>query len=48
VHPSGAVLSSTPIYNSANASSGATAEIEEKVTIHKDGDKVNVSLKDVR
>ncbi|MBO9729705.1 MAG: hypothetical protein J7623_13795 [Chitinophaga sp.] len=48
VHPSGAVLSSTPIYNSASASSGATAEIEEKVTIRKDGDKVNVSLKDVR
>lgn len=48
VHPSGAVLSSTPIYNSASGASGATAEIEEKITIHKDGDKVTVSLKDVR
>ncbi|MBC9929381.1 hypothetical protein [Chitinophaga qingshengii] len=48
VHPSGAVLSSTPIYNSANGSSGATAEIETTVTIRKDGDKLDVKLKDVR
>ncbi len=48
VHPSGAVLSSTPIYKSANASSGATAQIESYVTIRKDGDKVDVNLKDVR
>lgn len=48
VHPSGTVLSSNPIYKSANAASGATAEIEMKVTIRKDGDKVDVNLKDVR
>ncbi|MCW3463011.1 DUF3108 domain-containing protein [Chitinophaga nivalis] len=48
MHPSGAVLSSNPVYKSASASSGATAEIELKVTIRKDGDKVDVNLKDVR
>lgn len=48
VHPSGTVLSSTPIYNSASGATGATAEIESKVTIRKDGDKVNTDLKDVR
>ncbi|NML21171.1 hypothetical protein HHL16_09815 [Pseudoflavitalea sp. G-6-1-2] len=48
VHPSGAVLSSSPIYKSANAATGARAEIELKVTIKNDGDKVDVNLKDVR
>ncbi|RFS26708.1 hypothetical protein DVR12_02665 [Chitinophaga silvatica] len=48
MHPSGAVLSSSPTYGSASASSGATAEIESIVTIRKDGDKVDVSLKEVR
>ncbi|MBC9914788.1 hypothetical protein [Chitinophaga varians] len=48
VHPSGAVLSSGPIYSSGSGATGATAEIEMKVTIRKDGDKVDVNLKDVR
>ncbi|SHM65190.1 hypothetical protein SAMN05444266_109349 [Chitinophaga jiangningensis] len=48
MHPSGAVLSSNNVYNTANGASGATAEIETKVTIKKDGDKVDVNLKDVR
>ncbi|SFW67903.1 DUF3108 domain-containing protein [Chitinophaga sancti] len=48
MHPSGAVLSSNNVYNTANASTGATAEIEMKVRIRKDGDKVDVDLKDVR
>ncbi|RBL94061.1 hypothetical protein DF182_01645 [Chitinophaga flava] len=48
MHPSGAVLSSNDNYKSANAATGATAEIESKVTIRKDGDKVDVNLKDVR
>jgi hypothetical protein len=48
MHPSGAVLSSNDVYKSANASTGATAEIEEKVTIRRDGEKVDVNLKDVR
>jgi hypothetical protein len=48
VHPSGAVLSSSPIYKSANAATGVTAEIEEKVTIKNDGDKVEMKLKDTR
>ena len=45
---SGQVLSSSPVYGSANASTGATAEIETKVTIKKDGDKVDINLKDTR
>lgn len=48
VHPSGAVLSSSPIYKSANAATGATAEIEEIVTIKNDGDKLEIKLKDTR
>lgn len=48
MHPSGAVLSSSNVYNTANAATGATAQIEMKVTIKKDGDKVDVNLKDVR
>ncbi|WPV65700.1 hypothetical protein [Chitinophaga sp. LS1] len=48
MHPSGAVLSSSDVYKSANATTGATAEIEMKVTVRKDGDKVDVNLKDVR
>ncbi|WP_212003662.1 hypothetical protein [Chitinophaga sp. HK235] len=48
MHPSGAVLSSNANYKSANAATGVTAEIESKVTIRKDGDKVDVNLKDVR
>lgn len=48
MHPSGAVLSSSDVYKSANAATGATAEIEMKVTVKKDGDKVDVNLKDVR
>ncbi|WP_211092828.1 MULTISPECIES: hypothetical protein [Chitinophaga] len=48
VHPSGAVLSSSPIYSSGSGATGATAQIETKVTIKKDGDKVDVTLKDVR
>lgn len=48
VHPSGAVLSSSPIYKSANAATGATADIEEIVTIKNDGDKLEIKLKDTR
>jgi hypothetical protein len=48
VHPSGAVLSSSPIYNTASAATGATADIEMKVTIKSNNDKVEVNLKDVR
>lgn len=48
VHPSGTVLSSSPIYKSANAATGATASIEEIVTIKNDGDKVDIKLKDTR
>ncbi|NSL87196.1 hypothetical protein [Chitinophaga solisilvae] len=48
VHPSGTVLSSSPIYSSGSGATGMTAEIEMKVTIRNDGDKVNVNLKDVR
>lgn len=48
VHPSGAILSSQPIYNSVNASKGATANIEKIVSIQKDGEKVETTLKDVR
>lgn len=48
MHPSGAVLSSNDVYKSASAATGATAEIEMKVTVRKDGDKVDVDLKDVR
>lgn len=48
VHPSGTVLSSSPIYNTASAATGATAEIEMKVTIKSNNDKVEVNLKDVR
>ncbi|RAI97539.1 hypothetical protein LX64_05046 [Chitinophaga skermanii] len=48
VHPSGAVLSSSPIYKSASGASGATAQIEMIVTVKKDGDVVDVKLKDVR
>ncbi|MFT4205322.1 MAG: hypothetical protein QM610_15565 [Chitinophagaceae bacterium] len=48
MHPSGAVLSSSPVYNTASASTGATANIETKVTIDKDGDKVKMNLKDTR
>ncbi len=46
MHASGAVLGSTPVYGTASASTGATADIEQKVTIEKDGDKVEVKLKD--
>ncbi|WP_262487132.1 hypothetical protein [Chitinophaga costaii] len=35
------------IYNTANASTGATADIASKATIQKDGDKVKVSLKEI-
>jgi hypothetical protein len=48
VHPSGAVLSSSPIYNTANAATGVTASIEEIVTIKNDGDKLEIKLKDTR
>lgn len=48
VHPSGTVLSSSPIYKSANAATGATADIEEIVTIKNDGDKLEIKLKDTR
>ncbi|MFB6457131.1 hypothetical protein ACE38W_17805 [Chitinophaga sp. Hz27] len=48
MHPSGAVLSSNNVYNTANGATGATAQIEEYVTIKKDGDKVDINLKDVR
>lgn len=48
MHASGAVLSSNDVYRTANASTGATAEIEEKVTVKRDGEKVDVNLKDVR
>lgn len=48
VHPSGAVLSSNPIYNTANAATGVTADIEDIVTIKNDGDKLEIKLKDTR
>ncbi|NIG54499.1 hypothetical protein F3J22_13475 [Chitinophaga sp. Cy-1792] len=48
MHPSGAVLSSSNVYNTGNGATGATAEIEEYVTIKNDGDKVNINLKDTR
>lgn len=48
MHPSGAVLSSSPVYNSASASTGAKADIETLVTIKEDGEKLKVNLKDVR
>jgi hypothetical protein len=48
VHPSGAILSSSPVYKSAYGATGARAEIEAKVTIRKDGDTEHVNLKDVR
>lgn len=48
VHPSGAVLSSSPVYSHGSGATGATAQIETKVTIKRDGDKVDVNLKDVR
>lgn len=48
MHPSGAVLSSSAVYNTANASTGAKADIETVVTIKEDGEKLKVNLKDVR
>lgn len=48
MHPSGAVLSSSAVYNTANASTGAKADIETIVTIKADGEKLKVNLKDVR
>ncbi|WP_343674108.1 hypothetical protein [Chitinophaga sp.] len=48
MNQSGAVLSANDVYNTADAATGATAAIEDKVTIKKDGDKVDVNLKDVK
>jgi len=48
MHPSGAVLSSSPVYNTASASTGANANIETVVTIKENGEQLKVSLKDVR
>ena len=48
MHPSGAVLSSSAVYNTANATQGAKAVIETLVTIKTDGEKLKVNLKDVR
>lgn len=48
MHPSGAVLSSNNIYNSASASTGATADIETLVTVKGDGEPLKINLKDTR
>lgn len=48
MHPSGAVLSSSAVYNTANASTNAKADIETVVTIKENGEKLKVNLKDVR
>lgn len=48
MHPSGAVLSSSPVYNTASASTGANADIETVVTIKENGEQLKVNLKDVR
>jgi len=48
MHPSGAVLGSSDIYNSASASTGAQADIETLVTIKAEGEKLKINLKDTR
>ncbi|MFI2744651.1 hypothetical protein ACG2LH_18090 [Zhouia sp. PK063] len=48
MHPSGTVLSSQAVYNTASASTGANASIEKKVTIKEDGETVSVKLKDTK
>lgn len=46
MHPSGAVLRSNPVYSIGSGWTGANANIEKKVTIEKDGEKIEVKLKD--
>jgi hypothetical protein len=44
MYPNGADI----VYKSANPATGATTEIELKVTTRKEGEKVDIHLKDLR